>query len=183
MRRAIWVLLLLASLAVVLPQVAVSLVLPPGTVHAPVAPSLGEPVTWPYAFGALVCHQLPDRSFTIAGNQFPVCERCLAVELGMVAALAAAVLVAPRGGFVTALSAFLPGRLRSRADVLATGVALMLPMVLDGGLQLATAYVSATPQRLLTGFLYGIGQAGVVIGLVALLLDDRSESLMGSPGR
>lgn len=183
MRRAIWVLLLLASLAVVLPQVAVSLVLPPGTVHAPVAPSLGEPVTWPYAFGALVCHQLPDRSFTIAGNQFPVCERCLAVELGMVAALAAAVLVAPRGGFVTALSAFLPGRLRSRAGVLATGVALMLPMVLDGGLQLATAYVSATPQRLLTGFLYGIGQAGVVIGLVALLLDDRSESLMGSPGR
>lgn len=183
MRRAIWVLLLLASLAVVLPQVAVSLVLPPGTVHAPVAPSLGEPVTWPYAFGALVCHQLPDRSFTIAGNQFPVCERCLAVELGMVAALAAAVLVAPRGGFVTALSAFLPGRLRSRAGVLATGVALMLPMVLDGGLQLATAYVSATPQRLLTGFLYGIGQAGVVIGLAARLLDDRSESLMGSPGR
>ncbi len=183
MRRAIWVLLLLASLAVVLPQVAVSLVLPPGTVHAPVAPSLGEPVTWPYAFGALVCHQLPDRSFTIAGNQFPVCERCLAVELGMVAALAAAVLVAPRGGFVTALSAFLPGRLRSRADVLATGVALMLPMVLDGGLQLATAYVSAMPQRLLTGFLYGIGQAGVVIGLAARLLDDRSESLMGSPGR
>ena len=183
MRRAIWVLLLLASLAVVLPQVAVSLVLPPGTVHAPVTPSLGEPVTWPYAFGALVCHQLPDRSFTIAGNQFPVCERCLAVELGMVAALAAAVLVAPRGGFVTALSAFLPGRLRSRAGVLAFGVALMLPMVLDGGLELATAYVSATPQRLLTGFLYGIGQAGVVIGLAARLLDDQSESLMGSPGR
>ncbi len=183
MRRATWVLLFLAALAVVLPQVVVPLVLPPGSVHVPVAPSPGEPATWPYAFGALVCHQLPDRSFAIAENQLPVCERCLAIELGMAAALAAAVLVAPRGGFVAALSAFLPGRLRSRAGVLAIGIALVLPMVLDGGLQLATTYVSDTPQRLLTGFLYGVGQAGVVIGLAAWLLDDWSESLMGSPGR
>ena len=183
MRRAILVLLFLAALAVIFPQFLVPLALPPGTVHVPVAASLGAPATWPYAFGALVCHQIPDRSFAIAGNQLPVCERCLAIELGMAAAFAAAVLVAPRGGFVAALSAFLPGRLRSPAGVLAVGVVLVLPMVLDGGLQLATPYVSATPQRLLTGFLYGIGQAGVVIGLAAWLLDGRSESLMGSRGR
>ena len=183
MRRAIWALLLAAALAVVLPQVAVPFVLPPGTVHVPVAASPGEPATWPYAFGALVCHQLPDRSFAIADNQLPVCGRCLAIELGMTAAFAAAVLVAPRGGFVAALAAFLPPRLRSRAGVLAIGIVLMLPMVLDGGLQLATAYVSATPQRLLTGLLYGVGQAGIVIGLAARLLDGRGESLKGSRGR
>ena len=183
MRRAIWALLVLAALSVVLSQVAVPLVLQPGTVHVPVTASPAEPATWPYAIGALVCHQLPGRSFSIAENQLPVCERCLAVELGMTAALAAAAIIAPRGGFVGALSAFLPGRLRSRAGVLVVGVALMLPMVLDGGLQLATPYVSATPQRLLTGFLYGIGQAGIVVGLAARLIDSRSESLMGSHGR
>ena len=113
----------------------------------PSTASLGEPATWPYAFGALVCHQRPDRSFSLAGNQLPVCERCLAIELGMAAAFALAVLVVPRGGFVASLSAFLPERLRSTAGVLAVGLLLMLPMVLDGGLQLVTAYVSATPQR------------------------------------
>lgn len=183
MRRTVWVLLLLATLAVVLPQVVVPLLLPPGTVHVPMAASPGAPATWPYAFGALVCHQFSDRSFAIADNQLPVCERCLAIELGMAAVFAAAAIVAPRGGFVAALAVFLPGRLRSRAGVLAIGIVLMLPMVLDGGLQLVITYVSATPQRLLTGFLYGIGQAGIVIGLVALLLDGRSESLKGSRSR
>jgi uncharacterized membrane protein len=183
MHRAIWALLFLAALAVVLPQVVVPLALPPGTVRTPVAASLGEPTAWPYAFGALVCHQRPDRSFSLAGNQLPVCERCLAIELGMAAAFAAAVLVAPRGGFVTALSVFLPERLRSTAGVLAVGLVLMLPLALDGGLQLATAYVSATPQRVVTGFLYGIGQAGIVIGAAAWLLTRQSESLMPSRRR
>ena len=59
----------------------------------------------------------------------------------------------------------------------------MLPMVLDGGLQLVTAYVSATPQRVVTGFLYGIGQAGIVIGIAAWLVARRSESLMPSRRR
>lgn len=170
MRRTVWLLLVLAALAVIVPQFAVPLAVPAGTLRAPIAASLDEPATWPYAFGAHVCHQRPDRSFALDGNQLPVCERCLAIELGMAAAFAAAVLVAPRGGFFASLSAFLPRVLRSPAGVLAAGLVLLLPMVLDGGLQLATAYVSATPQRVATGFLYGIGQAGIVIGIAAWLL-------------
>jgi uncharacterized membrane protein len=182
MCRSFWVLLLLAALAVILPQVAVPIAAPAGTLSVPVAASLGEPATWPYALGMLVCHQRADRSFALDGNQLPVCERCLAIELGMAAAFAAAVIVGPRGGFVASLSTFLPGRLRSTAGVLAVGLALMLPMVLDGGLQLVTAYVSATPQRVATGFLYGIGQAAIVIGVAAWLMR-RNESLMPSRGR
>lgn len=34
-----------------------------------------------YAIGALVCHQLPDRSFHLAGAQLPVCARCTALYL------------------------------------------------------------------------------------------------------
>lgn len=29
-----------------------------------------------YAAGSLVCHQLPERSFHVAGVQLPVCARC-----------------------------------------------------------------------------------------------------------
>jgi uncharacterized membrane protein len=148
-----------------------------------VTASPGEPATWPYAFGALVCHQRPDRSFSLAGNQLPVCERCLAIELGMAAACAGAVLVAPHWGFFASFSAFLPVRLRSTAGALAVGLLLMLPMVLDGGLQLVTVYVSATPQRVLTGFLYGIGQAGILIGTATWLVAIQSESLMQSRRR
>jgi uncharacterized membrane protein len=34
-----------------------------------------------YAIGALVCHQLPDRSFHLAGAQLPVCARCTGLYL------------------------------------------------------------------------------------------------------
>jgi uncharacterized membrane protein len=167
--RGVWVAVLLAALVVVVPQVLAPLALPAGSVRVPVPASPGEPATWPYAFGAAVCHQRPDRSFALDGNQLPVCERCFAIELGMVAAFGAAVLVRPPAGFVPALGAFLPRRLRTPLAVLAVGLALMLPMALDGGLQLVTAYVSGTPLRVATGLLYGIGQAGVAIGLVAVL--------------
>lgn len=169
MQRAPWYLLLIAALLVIGPQFLVPLVESPGTLHAPVAVSLERPTTWPYAFGALVCHQRPDRSFTIQENQLPVCERCLAVELGMALVFGAAVVILPPFGFFASLGPFLPRRLRGRAGALAVGLVLMLPMVLDGGLQLMTPYVSTTPVRVITGLLYGIGQGGLVIASVAWL--------------
>lgn len=162
-----WIGLWLLFLIILAPQLLVPLALPAGTVHTPTAAMLSEPTTWPYAFGGSFCHQRPDRSFSLAGNQLPVCVRCLAIELGVMAGLCAAVAVRPRGGFFTALGAFLPLRLRSRAGVLAVGLALMLPMSIDGSLQLVSPYLSATPQRLVTGLLFGIGYAGIVIGATA----------------
>jgi uncharacterized membrane protein len=35
-----------------------------------------------YAIGAVVCHQLPERSFHLAGVQLPVCARCVALYVG-----------------------------------------------------------------------------------------------------
>ena len=35
-----------------------------------------------YAASSLVCHQLPDRSFHLAGAQLPVCARCLGLYAG-----------------------------------------------------------------------------------------------------
>ena len=36
----------------------------------------------PYLVGSLVCHQIPERSFHLAGAQLPVCARCTGLYLG-----------------------------------------------------------------------------------------------------
>ena len=40
-----------------------------------------------YAFFSYICHQLPARSFHIAGEQFAVCSRCFGVYFGLLAGL------------------------------------------------------------------------------------------------
>ncbi|HQZ39303.1 MAG TPA: DUF2085 domain-containing protein [Vicinamibacterales bacterium] len=40
-----------------------------------------------YAIGSVVCHQLPDRSFHLAGIQLPVCARCAGLYIGAAAGL------------------------------------------------------------------------------------------------
>jgi uncharacterized membrane protein len=35
-----------------------------------------------YLAGSIVCHQLPDRSFHLAGAQLPVCARCTGLYVG-----------------------------------------------------------------------------------------------------
>jgi len=46
-----------------------------------------------YSAGAVVCHQLPERSFAWAGQQWPVCARCSGLYLGVVLGLMAWLLV------------------------------------------------------------------------------------------
>jgi uncharacterized membrane protein len=38
-----------------------------------------------YGFFSYLCHQMPDRSFHIVGEQFGVCSRCFGVYAGLVA--------------------------------------------------------------------------------------------------
>ena len=40
-----------------------------------------------YGIGAAICHQLPERSFHLAGSQLPVCARCIGIYLGAAAGL------------------------------------------------------------------------------------------------
>jgi uncharacterized membrane protein len=57
---------------------------------APTA-ALGAPLSaLTYAFGSLVCHQRPDRSFHLAAAQVPVCARCFGLYLGAAAGALAA---------------------------------------------------------------------------------------------
>lgn len=65
-------------------------------VVAPYAPAwLGAVL---YGAGSLMCHQMPDRSFHLAGYQLPVCARCLGLYAGGAVGAVAAAWTAGRGG-------------------------------------------------------------------------------------
>ncbi|MDR2623188.1 MAG: DUF2085 domain-containing protein [Methanobrevibacter sp.] len=84
----------------------------------------------------IFCHRRPDRSFHFKGKQFPICARCT----GLVT------------GFLTALI----------LELMFIRLPLMvgfccIPLIIDGGLQLATNYESNNIKRFITGLLFMIG--------------------------
>jgi uncharacterized membrane protein len=50
-----------------------------------------------YVVGAVVCHQIPERSFHFSGIQFPVCARCTGLYLGGAVGVALWLLRGDRG--------------------------------------------------------------------------------------
>lgn len=87
----------------------------------------------PIFFG---CHCRPERSFYYRGRQFPVCARCTGELTGILALLLTWTVWHPDA---------VPSLL------------LLLPLVLDGMIQLCTAYESKNIRRLWTGILFGYG--------------------------
>lgn len=82
------------------------------------------------------CHARADRSFFFRGRQFPICARCTGELVGMIAGIPIAVVLGvPQFWYV---------------------VLLMIPMLLDGFIQLLTSYESRNIRRLWTGILFGI---------------------------
>ncbi|NYT05340.1 MAG: DUF2085 domain-containing protein [Methanomicrobiales archaeon] len=120
-----------------------------------------------YDAGDLLCHQMPERSFALAGVPMPLCQRCFAILLGMTAFAAAALFVRPPRGFFAFAGAFLPETRLPRLTIIAAALLLVVPMAIDGTLQLATAYESTPLVRAITGFLYGMAQAGFLLAAIA----------------
>lgn len=77
-----------------------------------------------------------DRSFHWKGKRFPLCARCTGELVGGVAA-------------ALSYAVFHPG-----LGVLAL---LLVPMLIDGGVQAATRYESTNLRRLVTGVCFGYG--------------------------
>ncbi|MFO7619436.1 MAG: DUF2085 domain-containing protein [Thermoplasmata archaeon] len=94
-----------------------------------------------YNAGDANCHQHAERSLFLNGNQMPFCARCTAIFLGL--ALGVGILM------------FLALELNILWIILG-----LVPMALDGGIQLLTDYESSNPMRLITG-----GIAGIVTGI------------------
>ena len=106
-----------------------------------------------YYVGDLNCHQLSHRSYSYNDNQMSFCARDTGIFLGLVL------------GFMYA----------SRKKIILTlplVIAALLPIGLDGTIQLLTDYESTNPKRLITGLIAGVA-TGIAIKIIADSLDKR----------
>lgn len=85
----------------------------------------------PIIFG---CHGRADRSFFLNGKQFPICARCTGELVGML-------LISITYGFYHPPTIY--------------AIFFLIPMILDGVIQLLTKYESNNSLRFFTGFLFG----------------------------
>lgn len=83
------------------------------------------------------CHQLPERSFFFCGYQFPICARCTGIIIGYIISIFYSILF--------------------KQIKIITGLALIFPMAVDGGIQFFTKYTSNNTKRLITGAFAGFG--------------------------
>ena len=104
-----------------------------------------------YYLGDVNCHQLSHRSYEYNNNQMPFCAR----DVGIFAGLAL--------GFI--------GSLGRRVELTLPIVILcLLPIGLDGTIQLVTDYESTNPKRVITGLIAGIA-TGIALKIIADSLD------------
>jgi len=126
----------------------------------PLAPS--PLATLMYAAGAIICHQLPERSFHLAGFQLPVCARCLGIYAGAAAAASIHVL----GVFVANSARW---RLLSPAVARRVFLVSAVPTVVTVALDWAGAWSGTNVVRAIAGVALGVGGALVVMSAVATL--------------
>jgi len=124
-----------------------------------------------YIIGDGICHQDPDRSFFLNGNQMPVCARDVGIFLGFMLGLTIAILF-DRGRPAEVTIHGIVGRIhRTRIPpkrlTMILGIVFIAPVVIDGALQLVTPYESTNVTRLLTG----MSGAGFLSLWVALILE------------
>lgn len=112
---------------------------------------------------AFMCHQMPERSFFIRGQQFPLCARCTGILVGYLIGLIL--------GCITRFEGYL------------NFLVLIVPMLIDGGIQLVFKVESNNCRRFITGILGGIGIIYLLISIhmftvwwVRILLDFVKES-------
>jgi uncharacterized membrane protein len=141
---------------VVLPALAAGWVLL--LLAAPVLPAWAGAIV--YGFGSLICHQIPERSFHLAGFQLPVCARCFGIYVGASAGAAHAWRRA-----ATSRQAF------TRVPWASWRIAILAacPTLLTVALEAAGAWYPSNLTRALAGAPLGILAGLVVVGALATL--------------
>ena len=141
-----------------------------------------------YGFGDLNCHQKHERSWTVNGNQMPVCTR----DIGIFAGIAVAGFLFSRRGVNRwtvrdSVLSVAPDDwvadfyLRDRRALLAFGglFLFLLPVALDGGIQALTDYESNHLKRIVTGVLMGFA-----IGLlISAMFSAQPRAFANGPGQ
>ncbi len=108
-----------------------------------------------YFLGDMFCTEISDHSFYLNGNQMPFCARCTSIFAGLVMGLLIAVIFDPK------------------VNLLLIGLAL-LPIAIDGGLQLVTSYQSTNPLRVATGLLAGVAISLYFSNIANIMLAPKS---------
>lgn len=78
--RRVWAVTVAVTVAWIL------LIVAPPLLHSSYANGLADNI---FGFFGYICHQIPDRSFQLLGNQVAVCSRCFGVYFGLAAGIAA----------------------------------------------------------------------------------------------
>lgn len=107
-----------------------------------------------YWIGDGECHQIAERSYYINGNEMPFCSRDTGLFLG----------------FVMGFGALLFVRYKIHPVLAVLG---LVPIGIDGGLQLVTSYVSNNPLRLATGIIAGVACAMLLAHFIFAFKDDK----------
>ncbi len=124
-----------------------------------------------YTFSDLNCHQMHERSYSLNGNQLPVCSRDVGIFVGFTI------------GFM--LMSFVRGaremkdimldlididrnisEMKKTLILIIVGSIFALPLILDGSIQLVTDYESFNAFRTLTGLLFGFGFSVFVSSII-----------------
>lgn len=96
------------------------------------------------------CHQLPERSFSCRGYQFPICARCTGILTGEVIGLTLGIIF----DYYT-FWLFL----------------MMIPMILDGSIQFFfKKYESNNLKRLITGLCFGFALTFSFFEIIKLII-------------
>jgi uncharacterized membrane protein len=109
-----------------------------------------------YWLGDAECHQLASRSLFLNGNQMPFCARDVGLFLGLVVGLFTATFV------------------RWKIPPLLVLMGLV-PIAIDGGLQLVTSHESTNPLRLATGLVAGFVLAMLFAHFLFVIKDDKGK--------
>lgn len=96
------------------------------------------------------CHQLPDRSYFCGPYQCPLCSRCLGIFIGEFIVAPIAIWFIPIPNYVS--------------------LVLLVPMMIDGLIQLKWKVMSNNLRRLFTGLLFGFGFTYLVVDLIQLIV-------------
>ena len=134
-------------------------------IAAPILPLiLGVPL---YGVGAVICHQLSERSFHLAGAQLPVCARCLGIYAG-----AAAVMVV----FASVARVFTARVARRKAAPYRLLMAGAAPTVVTVVLEWAGLWGTSNVTRAIAGAPLGVAAGALLAGAVATLHYGRCPS-------
>ena len=126
------------------------------------APVLTTPIAGVlYAGGALICHQLPERSFHLQGIQLPVCGRCFGLYGG--AAVGSAIGVA---GFARRWLARHPLLWARSVKLVATGAAAV-PTLATFVLEWGLGWPLSNAVRAIAALPFGFAVALVVVSALA----------------